>query len=73
MDTRAGLRDCRDGIRIYRVSLITRPQIGALVLIAVALIAATRLIAGEQESIGWFTSIGVAVAILDGLVIAAFN
>ncbi len=53
--------------------MITRPQIGALVLIAVASIAATRVIAGEQVSIGWFTSIGVAVTVLDGLVIVAFN
>lgn len=42
-------------------------------LIAVASIAATRVIAGEQVSLGWFTSIGVAVTVLDGLVIAAFN
>lgn len=53
--------------------MITRPQIFALLLIAVASIAAIRLIAGEQVSIGWFTSIGFAVTILDSLLIAAFN
>lgn len=52
--------------------MISRLHLTVIVVIAVGSIAIMRLIAGEVVSVGWFTSIGVAVAV-NMAVLTAFN
>ncbi len=52
--------------------MISRLHLTVIVAIAVATIAITRLVAGEKVSLGWFTSIGVAVAV-NMAVLTAFD
>ena len=52
--------------------MISRLHLTVIIGIAVGSIAITRLVVGESVSWGWFTSIGIAVAV-NMVVITAFN